>query len=246
MTQRRFLSTIALAACLSGLLTNRAVAVVDLDFDAAYMVAASGNTEPVSVFDIHGPAPWLYLDLPDAAQSSFLAAVNSDWFDESSTTKQFSVSNTSFVVQDKYWFSPTAEEWDAAKAVGDWHIDANHSLVELIIIYGGGVGRIWATGNATIDFTVSSGMTGDFNNDGGVDTGDYLVWRKSLGQKGANLAADGNGDNKIGDEDYGMWRRHFGESIYGDPLTSSAVPEPLAAAVVVEGVLWALCWRRSR
>jgi hypothetical protein len=245
MSRRRTISTFALAACLVGFLIGRAVAVVELDFDSAYMVAASGSTEPVSVFDIHGPAPCLYLDLPDAAQSSFLAAVNSDWFHEASASKQFSVSNTSIIVDDKYWFSPTAEEWDAAKAVGDWHIDAHHSLVELIIIYGGGVGRTWATGNGAIDFTVSSGMTGDFNNDGGVDSGDYLVWRKSLGATGSNLAADGNSDNKIDDEDYAMWRNHFGDSMYSSPLTGGAVPEPLAGFLVVESLLLALCWRRS-
>jgi dockerin type I repeat protein len=246
MTLRRVVWTTILFSCHFALVVARAAAVVDLDFDAAYMVAASGSTEPVSVFDINGPAPWLYLDLPDAALTSFLAAVQSDWFHEASATKQFSLSNTSFVVQDKYWFSPTAEEWNETKAVGDWHVDAHHSLVELIIIYGGGVGRIWATGKRSLDFTVSSGMTGDFNNDGSVDTADYLVWRKSLGQTGTNLAADGNTDNKIDDEDYGMWRSHYGEMVHADPLATGAVPEPLAAALVVEGLSLMLFRRRPK
>jgi hypothetical protein len=245
MTHRRYVWANALLFCLCGLLVDRAAAAVDLPFDDAYMVAASGSTEQVSVFDINGPAPWLYLDLPDAALTSFLAATNSDWFHEASAAKQFTLSNSSFAVEDKYWFSPTADEWNETKAAGDWHIDAQHSLVELIIIYGGGVGRTWATGKATIDFTVSSGITGDFNNDGSVDTADYLVWRKSLGQTGTNLAADGNSDTKIDDEDYAMWRSHYGETVHADPLTGGAVPEPLAAAIVVEVVLLILCRRRA-
>jgi hypothetical protein len=245
MTQRRIVWTAILFSCHFAMIVDRAAAVTDLNFDAAYMVAASGSTEPVSVFDINGPAPWLYLDLPDAALTSFLAAVHSDWFHESSAAKQFTLSNSSLVVQDKYWFSPTAEEWNETKAVGDWHLDAQHSLVELIIIYGGGVGRVWATGKATIDFTVSSGMTGDFNNDGSVDAADHLVWRKSLGQTGTNLPADGNTDNKVDDEDYAMWRSHYGETVYADPLISAAIPEPLAAVVVVEAVLLMLFRRRS-
>jgi hypothetical protein len=209
------------------------------------MVAASGSTEPVSVFDINGAVPWLYLDLPDAALTSFLAAVNSDWFHEGAGAKAFSLSNTRFVVQDKYWFAPTAEVWNATKAIGDWRIDARHSLVELIIIYGGGVGRVWATGNVTINFTISSGMPGDFNNDGSIDTADYLVWRKSLGQTGAGLAADGNADHRIDDEDYAMWRTHYGDAIDDGTPASSTVPEPLAAAIVLEGVLMILFRRRT-
>ena len=115
MTHRRIVSTIALVFGLVAFDADRATAAVDLPFDAAYTVAESGSTEPISVFDIHGPAPWLYVDLPDGALTSFLAAVYSDWFPEGASSKAFSVSNSSFVVQDKYWFSPAPDVWDAAK-----------------------------------------------------------------------------------------------------------------------------------
>ena len=55
-------------------------AQLNLDFDAAYMVAGSGSTEPVSEFELDGPVPWLYLDLPDGALNSFLVSVDADWF----------------------------------------------------------------------------------------------------------------------------------------------------------------------
>ena len=35
-----------------------------IPFDRAYMVAAPGSTTPVYSFDITGPPPVLYLDLP--------------------------------------------------------------------------------------------------------------------------------------------------------------------------------------
>src|SRR5262249_15050090 len=41
---------------------------------------------------------------------------------------------------------------------------------------------------------------GDFNGDGVVDSQDYLVWRRGLGQ--SNVAAD-----------YRTWRDHFGDGI---------------------------------
>ena len=227
-------------------MVDLAAAVVDLDFDAARMVATSGSTEPVSVFDINGPAPWLYLDLPDGALTSFLAAVHSDWFHEGSAAKQFTLSNTSFVVQDEYWFSPTTEDWNATKAVGDWHIDAHHSARGVDHHLWRRRGANLGKGKATIDFTISSGMTGDFNNDGSVDTADYLLWRKSLGQTGANLAGDGNADNQIDDVDYAMWRSHYGETVHAEPHTIGTAPEPLAAAIVVEGILLMLSRRRAK
>ena len=39
---------------------------------------------------------------------------------------------------------------------------------------------------------VAVGLAGDYNLDGIVDAADYVVWRKTLGQSGTDLAADGN------------------------------------------------------
>jgi len=69
--------------------------------------------------------------------------------------------------------------------------------------------------------------TGDFNGDGFVDAGDYTVWRDSLGQTGAALAADADQNGKIDVQDYNLWKQVFG-SQYGVIGNGSlaAVPEP--------------------
>jgi hypothetical protein len=77
-------------------------------------------------------------------------------------------------------------------------------------------------------------LAGDFNGDGSVDAGDYVVWQRSLGQSVAAAydGADGDGDRTIDSADFDVWRAHFGQTApgSGSSLSSStAVPEPASA-----------------
>ena len=82
MDRRLNVAAVALLVGFFSFIAKPSSAVVNLEFDAAYTVAAPFSTDPVNVFDIEGPPPWLYLDLPDAATSSFIVAAPSDWFRE--------------------------------------------------------------------------------------------------------------------------------------------------------------------
>lgn len=91
---------------------------------------------------------------------------------------------------------------------------------------------------------------GDFNGDGVVNLADYPVWRNSLGQSGADLAADANLDEVVDSRDYDIWKRYFGRTINTSTSSSSAVvAEPhsaillTAAALVFAGCM--LCRRRG-
>jgi len=59
-------------------------------------------------------------------------------------------------------------------------------------------------------------LAGDYNLNGAVDSADYVLWRKTLGQTGANLPADGSGPtpgtpNGVVDQaDYTFWRSNSG------------------------------------
>ncbi|MFO0790632.1 MAG: hypothetical protein U0805_14345 [Pirellulales bacterium] len=95
--------------------------------------------------------------------------------------------------------------------------------------------------------TITSVLYGDYNGDGSVDQGDYVVWRKSLGSTIA-LAADGNGNRVVDHGDYDVWRANFGRVAGGatsSPIDGAAVPEPVAGVWVVIGVA-AARWRRRR
>ncbi|MFO0789495.1 MAG: glycosyl hydrolase family 18 protein [Pirellulales bacterium] len=88
------------------------------------------------------------------------------------------------------------------------------------------VSNVWI-GNAATMLTPTLTSQGDFNHDGLVDSSDFVAWRSSLGQTGANLWADGNGDNQVNDADLVTWRAHFGSAVTAAALAAGgAVPEP--------------------
>ena len=130
-------------------------------FDAIYTVAGDGSTIPVTEFSIDGPAPWLFLDLP-ALPDTFpvdgfprITGVGSDWFFNPDAVKQFSV--TPSTLTDKLWLSPSASLWNNKKALGDWHINATYSSVEIFYAENGGIGVPIAgpSGLGTTNFTVT-------------------------------------------------------------------------------------------
>jgi probable HAF family extracellular repeat protein len=94
-------------------------------------------------------------------------------------------------------------------------------------------------------------LSGDYNSDGTVDAADYVVWRNSLGQAGAALAADGDASGIIDTNDYNIWRSHFGQSAVVassiSAVPSSGIPTvPEPSAIVLTALLYtllAMCWR---
>ncbi|HEX5472073.1 MAG TPA: lamin tail domain-containing protein [Lacipirellulaceae bacterium] len=81
----------------------------------------------------------------------------------------------------------------------------------------------------TFQLTTLPNVPGDYNDDGEVDTADYILWRKSDGST-TQLAADGNGDGLVSNRDYYYWRQYFGDSRTAAAGTSlAAVPEPTCA-----------------
>ena len=91
---------------------------------------------------------------------------------------------------------------------------------------------------------------GDYNRNGVVDAGDYVVWRNSLGQSVAHGAgADGSDNGVIDAADYAVWKAHFGETLGSSGVASdSAVPEPSSwrSFVVGVGILCLAFGRDSR
>jgi hypothetical protein len=77
------------------------------------------------------------------------------------------------------------------------------------------------------------GVAGDYNNDGSVDAGDYVVWRMNQGTTNP-LPNDNNIGGTIGQAHYDLWRAHFGETVgSGSQIGSGApVPEPALAVLL--------------
>ena len=88
---------------------------------------------------------------------------------------------------------------------------------------------------ATVPFQ-STGLPGDYNEDGAVDAADYIVWRKGLG-------------TTYTQPDYDVWRAHFGQSAGSGAGTAidspyAVVPEPNALLLSLLGVAGLLMVRR--
>jgi hypothetical protein len=97
--------------------------------------------------------------------------------------------------------------------------------------------------------TAAPVLAGDFNMDGIVDAGDYVLWRKSAGNPPQSLAAAaGTGNGPMGPQDYTLWRSNFGNQASGAGATLSSSllaqtleptaessPAPLGLAADVNG-----------
>ena len=108
------------------------------------------------------------------------------------------------------------------------------------------VSNVWI-GDAASILPPTLTSQGDFNQDGIVDSADYVAWRNAVGQTGSNLAADANGDNVVDATDLGIWRAHFGMSVVAGGAAlgdAAAVPEPASLMLVVIGSLLTLSSRR--
>ena len=77
--------------------------------------------------------------------------------------------------------------------------------------------------------------TGDYNGDGVVDGGDYIIWRRLLGTNSPRADGDGSGTDDTAD--FNVWRANFGRT-YAFPAAGASalnanVPEPSAAILML-------------
>jgi cyclophilin family peptidyl-prolyl cis-trans isomerase len=110
-------------------------------------------------------------------------------------------------------------------------------------------GQAWRIDQTATAITLTV-VGGDYNRNGVIDAGDYLLWRKTRNTSvTAYSGADGNGDGLVNDADFTIWRANFGAfggGIHGagtdaGGLATSTVPEPtsgfllFAASLLVSG-----------
>jgi hypothetical protein len=106
-----------------------------------------------------------------------------------------------------------------------------------------GGGRGFSVDGFTVRLAGMSGQSGDYNNDGDVDSADYVVWRKHL-PSGGQLANDDTTGADAGD--HGIWRANYGAGAAGTGGQSAAVPEPAVILICASGAVVVLTKRRSR
>ena len=80
--------------------------------------------------------------------------------------------------------------------------------------------------------SVVPALAGDYNADGTVDVGDYVVWRKANGKVGHGIPADGTGNGTVDADDLAIWRANFGATLSAGLGATAAVPEPASTILV--------------
>ena len=130
-----------------------------------------------------------------------------------------------------------AGDWqDPTKTATVGSLDSvNDSWIQSGSVFGTSAARLFG-----ISSLLTVPLSGDYNGDGVVDAADYIVWRDTLGQTGAGLAADGNADGIIDGLDYDVWAGHFGQSLPDSAGASATIPEPSTAALLAIGCILAL------
>ena len=78
------------------------------------------------------------------------------------------------------------------------------------------------------------GLAGDYNQNGVVDSADYVVWRNTAGTDVSSFSgADGNGNGTIDQGDYDFWRARFGNTVAGTGAADDSQQVPEASAGVL-------------
>lgn len=79
----------------------------------------------------------------------------------------------------------------------------------------------------------------DFNGDGMVDGGDFLVWQRGVNGPASLEAGDANDDGVVNGLDLAIWKEQFGTI---RESATAAIPEPAAIAILgvaLLGLMWA-------
>jgi endonuclease I len=92
---------------------------------------------------------------------------------------------------------------------------------------------------------ISAAFAGDYNDDGQVDAGDYVVWRKSLAT-GTGLANETASMGVVDDADYAAWRANFGAVEPSGIGAGTAIPEPTSVTIMLMGLCSFLCMAQRR
>jgi hypothetical protein len=208
---------------------------------------------------IQGKINSLAAKLNSATRVAFDVSFDPSAFDASPTYAKFGLSfddgTHSFQTEFPFFSpqnatSPTTLTMDlplTAFTQGSLNLDQTgiaNGTHSLRIVMSTNVNGLFAGGSSTpIDFQVDnfrlitevSGVPGDYDNDGVVDAGDYVAWRKAMATPSTQLLNEVSGTTPgvVTTEDYAAWRARFGNTTgAGSSLgASSAVPEPSGIAL---------------
>jgi hypothetical protein len=85
------------------------------------------------------------------------------------------------------------------------------------------------------EINAAAGLAGDFDGDADVAGADFLLWQRTFGATGTNLAADGSLSQTVDAADHAIWKSQFGRQVTIPTAAASGapIPEPTAATLAL-------------
>jgi hypothetical protein len=99
---------------------------------------------------------------------------------------------------------------------------------------------------------IDGSLPGDYDENGVVDTADYVVWRNAMGVAPFKLANESASLGVVNQADYDVWKAHFGQSLpgsgggSGSGVSHAVVPEPTCWIIALLALSAATLARRER
>ncbi|MCC6493971.1 MAG: VCBS repeat-containing protein [Pirellulales bacterium] len=211
----------------SGVMGARAVAAADIDGDGDVDVAAASSDDAtIAWYDNNGSETFTRKDIYTTATTAWSVAAGDVDGDGDVDVVGAATGNDRILFLENNGteiFSPlvVATSLDGPRSVALADVD--------------GDGRVDIVAGASIDDSVAwfqQQATGDYDDNDGVDGGDFLVWQRAFGSEAnpAGTGADGNGDGFVNAADLGLWRSGFGFPTAGASAVAAGASAALSAA----------------
>lgn len=106
-------------------------------------------------------------------------------------------------------------------------------------------GAVWFDNASLAQLTNSApAENADFNNNGVVDGGDFLIWQRNFGSTTPATPGDANADGSVNAADYAIWKSKFGGP--ASAASAAGVPEPGACLLAAAAFGGVVAFRRRR
>jgi hypothetical protein len=142
----------------------------------------------------------------------------------------------------EFFFNPIAVEFSQFKSSLDQQpptvAELANARIKFVVLNANG------TGNARFEYDEIKGLApvtveGDYNNNGVVDAGDYVLWRR-----GGPLENEVDNPGVVNQADYTAWRARFGNPSGSGSLAGASIPEPASCSLMLAAMVGSLAMRR--
>jgi hypothetical protein len=142
----------------------------------------------------------------------------------------------------EFFFNPIAVQFSQFKSSLDQQppsaAELANARIKFVVLNANG------TGDGRFEYDeikglAPAGVQGDYNNNGVVDAGDYVLWRR-----GGPLENEVDVPGVVNQADYAAWRARFGNTSGSGSMVGATIPEPATCCLTLAAMVGTLALRR--